>query len=114
MRMSDLSSDVGSSELVTAIVALHEHRRFHALVERRDEGLIARFCRSLLALFLTGIAVELTLSPIALYHFHQTGILGAFANIVAIPPTPFVILPGSDELRVWQECGSTCRSRWSP
>src|SRR3546814_3727360 len=53
---------------VTAIVALHEHRRFHALVERRDEGLIARFCRSLLALFLTGIAVELTLSPIALYH----------------------------------------------
>src|SRR3546814_7281456 len=70
---------------VTAIVALHEHRRFHALVERRDEGLIARFCRSLLALFLTGIAVELTLSPIAPYHFHQTGILGAFATIVAIP-----------------------------
>src|SRR3546814_812317 len=78
---------------VTAIVALHEHRRFHALVERRDEGLIARFCRSLLALFLTGIAVELTLSPIALYHFHQTGILGAFANIVAIPLTTFVIMP---------------------
>src|SRR3546814_14669437 len=51
------------------------------------------FFRSLLALFLTGIAVELTLSPIALYHFHQTGILGAFANIVAIPLTTFVIMP---------------------
>src|SRR3546814_3794018 len=51
------------------------------------------FCRSLLSLFLTGIAVELTLSPIALYHFHQSGILCAFANIVAIPLTTFVIMP---------------------
>src|SRR3546814_11774801 len=55
--------------------------------------MIARFWRSLLALFLNGIAVELTLSPIALYHFHQTGILGAFANIVALPLTTFVIMP---------------------
>ncbi|MES2444584.1 MAG: ComEC/Rec2 family competence protein [Pseudomonadota bacterium] len=31
--------------------------------------------------------------PIGLYHFHQAGIYGALANIVAIPLTTFVIMP---------------------
>src|SRR3546814_20058720 len=76
---------------VTAIVALHEHRRFHALVERRAEGLIARFCRSLLPLFLTGIAVELTLSPISFYPFPPHRLSSPFANILTVPLTPFFL-----------------------
>ena len=49
--------------------------------------------RALLALVLTGVAVEVALSPIALYHFHKAGLYGALANIVAIPLTTFVIMP---------------------
>jgi predicted membrane metal-binding protein len=42
---------------------------------------------------LTGLAVEFALMPIALYHFHKAGLYGAFANILAIPLTTFVIMP---------------------
>ncbi len=78
---------------ITAIVALHQHPRIAALVARRDEGMIARTGRSLLGLLLTGLAVELALAPIALFHFHRSGLYGALANIVAIPLTTFVIMP---------------------
>lgn len=78
---------------ITAIVALHEHPSIKALLSRRDEGLALRVGRSLVGLILTGVAVELALSPIALYHFHKSGLYGAFANILAIPLTTFVIMP---------------------
>lgn len=78
---------------VTALVALHEHPRVRALLARREEGIAMRFGRLLLGLLLTGLAVELALSPIALFHFHKAGAYGALANIVAIPLTTFVIMP---------------------
>jgi competence protein ComEC len=49
--------------------------------------------RGLGSLLLTGIAVELALMPIGLFHFHKAGVYGALANIVAIPLTTFVIMP---------------------
>ena len=52
-----------------------------------------RLLRGLLSLLITGVAVEVALAPIALYHFHQAGLYGALANIVAIPLTTFVIMP---------------------
>jgi competence protein ComEC len=64
-----------------------------ALLARRDEGLARRLGRSLAGLLLTGFAVELAIAPIALFHFHQAGLFGALANIVAIPLTTFVIMP---------------------
>jgi competence protein ComEC len=78
---------------ITAIVALHESPRVQAWVSRRDEGVIARGGRLLFALILTGLAVELALMPIALFHFHKAGLYGALANVVAIPLTTFVIMP---------------------
>lgn len=78
---------------ITAIVALHEHPRIKAILSRRDEGLVAKAGRALLGLILTGLAVEIALAPIALYHFHKAGFYGALANIVAIPLTTFVIMP---------------------
>jgi competence protein ComEC len=78
---------------IVAIVALHEHPRMRALFARRDEGLLAKAGRMLLALVLTGLAVELALAPIALFHFHKAGLYGALANVVAIPLTTFVIMP---------------------
>ena len=78
---------------IMAIVALHEHPRVQALLARREEALPAKAARVLLALVLTGIAVEAALTPIALFHFHRAGLYGALANIVGIPLTTFVIMP---------------------
>jgi competence protein ComEC len=78
---------------MTAIVALHEQPRVRALLARRDEGRVQKLGRALLALILTGLAVEVALAPIALFHFHKSGLYGAAANIVAIPLTTFVIMP---------------------
>lgn len=78
---------------VTAIVALHESKRVRGWFERREEGWGWRFARGVGSLLLTGLVVEIALTPIALFHFHKSGVYGALANIVAIPLTTFVIMP---------------------
>lgn len=78
---------------VTAIVALYEWPAARALFAAQEESWIKRAARHLGALLVTGIAVELILMPIAIYHFHRAGLLGALANLVAIPLTSFVIMP---------------------
>jgi len=78
---------------VTAIVALHESPRVRGWFKRREEGHGRRLLRALGSLLLTGVAVELALMPIGLFHFHKAGVYGALANIVAIPLTTFVIMP---------------------
>lgn len=78
---------------VAAIVALHENVRVRRWCERREEGRLRRIGRSLVALLLTGFVVELALMPIGLFHFHKAGLYGAFANLVAIPLTTFVVMP---------------------
>jgi competence protein ComEC len=78
---------------VTAIVALHSTVWSRRLFQRREEGVIARVGRAALAMVMTGLAVELALIPLALYHFHRSGLYGVAANIVAIPLTTFVIMP---------------------
>jgi competence protein ComEC len=78
---------------VTSIVALHSTRWARRFFQRRDEGLLARGVRDLVAMIGTGLAVELALMPFALFHFHRAGLYGVGANIVAIPLTTFVIMP---------------------
>jgi competence protein ComEC len=78
---------------ITTIVALHELQWVKTLTKTRDEPRFKRFGRGVLELLLTGIAVEIALAPIALFHFHKSGVYGALANIVAIPLTTFVIMP---------------------
>ena len=78
---------------VTAIIALHSTAWARKLFHRREEGIPERIGRALLALVATGIAVELALVPIGLYHFHKAGLYSVLANIVAIPMTTFVIMP---------------------
>jgi competence protein ComEC len=78
---------------IVAIIALHENPRVQAWVARRDEGWPMRVGRFLFGLILTGLAVEITLTPIALFHFHKAGLYGALANVIAIPLTTFVIMP---------------------
>src|SRR5256886_16452460 len=78
---------------VTAIVALHSTDWARKLFMRRDEGVLARLGRALLGVILTGLAVELALIPLALFHFHRAGLYGVGANIIAIPLTTFGIMP---------------------
>lgn len=78
---------------VGAIVALHESPQVRRWFARREEGWVPHLVRQLAALLLTGIVVEAVLAPIALFHFHKAGLYGAFANIVAIPMTTFIIMP---------------------
>lgn len=78
---------------IASIVALHENPRIQALLARRDEGRLLRLGRFLFGLVLTGLVVETALAPIALFHFHRTGLYGAGANVIAIPLTTFIIMP---------------------
>ena len=78
---------------VASIIALHSTAWARRTFQRRDEVWPARLARAVVALIATGLAVELTLIPIALYHFHKSGLYGVAANIIAIPLTTFVIMP---------------------
>jgi competence protein ComEC len=78
---------------VTAIIAFHDHPRVRALTLKREESWPRRLWRELMVLLATGVLVEAALAPIAAYHFHRAGLYGAFANIVAIPLTTFLIMP---------------------
>ena len=90
---------------VTSIVALYSTRWARRLLQRRDEGLIARTMRSLFGIVATGLAVEIALAPLALFHFHRAGLYGVFANIVAIPLTTFVIMPSEAAALVFDAVG---------
>ncbi|HTG38576.1 ComEC/Rec2 family competence protein [Sphingomonas sp.] len=78
---------------VTAIVALHEHPTVSRWFATREEPFVTRAGRGIGSLLLTGLAVELALMPIGLFHFHKAGLYGAAANLVAIPLTTFVVMP---------------------
>ena len=78
---------------VTTIVALHQHPRVQGWLMRRDEGVVAGMTRFVAGLVLTGLAIEVALTPIAMFHFHRAGLYGALANVLAIPLTTFVIMP---------------------
>jgi competence protein ComEC len=78
---------------ITSIVALHEWKPMQRLTGPREEGWPSKIGRGLLSLLATGVAVEIALAPIALFHFHRQGLYGALANIVAIPLTTFVTMP---------------------
>jgi competence protein ComEC len=78
---------------VTAIVAIHSTAWSRRLFQRRDEDIVRRIGRELLAIIVTGLAVEFALIPMALFHFHRAGLYGVGANIIAIPLTTFVIMP---------------------
>ncbi len=82
-----------SFSAVATIIVLHESPLVRKWTVGLEEGVVLRSGRFLLSLLLTGLAIELVLAPIALFHFHKSGLYGALANIVAIPLTTFFIMP---------------------
>jgi competence protein ComEC len=78
---------------VASIIALHHWRPVSGWLGPREESWPARMLRGLFGLLLTGLVVEITLMPFALYHFHRAGLYGVAANLIAIPLTTFVVMP---------------------
>lgn len=78
---------------VIAIVALHDAAPVRAFLAPREEAWWQRGLRQLAMLLLTGVVIELALMPVGLFHFHQAGAYGAFANVIAIPLTTFISMP---------------------
>ncbi len=78
---------------VIAIVALHGAAPVRAFLAPREEPWWARQLRQLAMLLLTGVVIELALMPIGLFHFHQAGVYGALANVIAIPLTTLASMP---------------------
>jgi len=78
---------------VLAIVAVHSSERMKRFLAHRDEGWPIRAGRKLVSLLITGMAIELALMPIGLFHFHRAGVYGALANIIAIPLTTAITMP---------------------
>ena len=78
---------------VTAIVWLHGQSSVQKIFRAPDQTLLVRLMLGIASLFLTGLVIEIALAPIALFHFHKSGLYGAAANILAIPLTTFVIMP---------------------
>ncbi|MFC3174276.1 ComEC/Rec2 family competence protein [Novosphingobium bradum] len=78
---------------VLTIVALHQAGWMRHFAARREEPWWLAGARHLAVILLTGVAIELALLPIGLYHFHRAGVYGALANVIAIPLTTFVTMP---------------------
>ena len=78
---------------VTSIIVLHQSRWARDLLGPREETWPFRIARGVIGLLLTGLVVEMTLIPLALYHFHRAGLYGVGANLIAIPLTTFVVMP---------------------
>lgn len=82
-----------SFSAVIAIVALHGAAPVRTFLAPREEPWWARQLRHVAMLLLTGVVIELALMPIGLFHFHQAGVYGALANVIAIPLTTLASMP---------------------
>jgi competence protein ComEC len=78
---------------IAGLIAFNEIPAIKRFNAPREEGRVALVARATASLIMTGIAVELVLAPIALYHFQRTGLYGALANIIAIPLSTFIVMP---------------------
>ncbi len=78
---------------VIAIVALHSSAPMRTFMAPREQAWWRRGLRNVAMLLVTGAVIEAALMPIAVYHFHRSGIYGALANVVAIPMTEFLTMP---------------------
>ncbi len=78
---------------VLAIISLHSAAPVRHFLEQKLEAWWMRLGRHFLLALLTGMVIELALMPIALFHFHRSGVYGGMANIIAIPLTTFFSMP---------------------
>src|SRR3546814_12904123 len=104
MRISDWSSDVCSSDLLRRVFGIEMQRvRVHRQQREPD---VVRFGDGAAGPVLVDVA-DLEVLEIA------TDLLAITIGADLSDPVNHAFLR-SEERRVWKECVSTCRSRWSP
>src|SRR3546814_14469799 len=110
MRISYWSSDVCSSVLALAREGGQVHDGDVRLGPRRA-GPVEHLAVHVLAEHIHGVGhLQQPCAP----HLRQRGVAGALAQRVAHIAREHRASVRSEERRVGKECGSTCRSRWSP
>ncbi len=98
---------------VTTIVALVSTQWYKRCFTHKADALWHHnLARHLGALFVTGLAIEIVLMPIALFHFHRAGVYGALANMIAIPMTTFLVMPASVLASVLEPAGMSGPFWW--
>src|SRR3546814_12141585 len=107
MRISDWSSDVCSSDLISMFGSMQGGANAYAKVGM-ETGVIAANPHQLIVMLFEGAQAALNN---ALQHM-QTGNIAEKGK--AISKAIMIIERRSEERRVGKECVSTCRSRWSP
>jgi len=62
-------------------------------IQQKAYGFFGKIKKDILANFYSSLFVGFTTGPIVVYHFHVFANYSAFANIVAIPITTFILMP---------------------
>lgn len=78
---------------VGTVIALAEAPIMKIFSDRHQASWLKKTALIVAEIIIGGVMVEAVVSPITLYHFHQSGFYGALANILAIPLTTFVTIP---------------------
>src|SRR3546814_14807275 len=122
MRISDWSSDVGSSYLFQS-ARLSGGAALLVLQGDRDDWVSLQQCQDAVhAMIVGGQAASMRIVPGALHAFDRadvppTPIPGAITSTtfptIYMTDTGISIDPRSEERRVGKECVSTCRARWT-
>ena len=78
---------------VLVVAALHHAEARLGLARHADDGWFTALLRRASMLMIGGFAIALAIAPIALFHFHRTGVYGPWANLLAIPLVMGVAMP---------------------
>lgn len=79
---------------VTALIGLWEAvARRHRRRPGKPPGWLGRTVRYVAGVAATSLVASLVTAPVAAHHFQQVPVLGAVANLVAVPVTAFLTMP---------------------
>ncbi|MFT8736289.1 MAG: ComEC/Rec2 family competence protein [Zymomonas mobilis] len=97
---------------VATVIALAEAPLMEIFANRREAGWLKKTALIVAEIIIGGVMVEAVVSPITLYHFHQSGFYGALANILAIPLTTFITIPAEALALVTDPVGCSAPFWW--
>lgn len=79
---------------VTGLVAFYEATRRYWVDVYRDSGWFRRGLIYLAGVCVTTVIASIATAPFSIYHFQQFANYGLLANLLAVPLTSFVVMPG--------------------
>lgn len=81
---------------VAALVSVYEYLRSTGLAERVGSyGLLRRGMIFFVGIVLSTVVAGIAVAPFAAYHFHTTQHLAVVANLIAMPVSNIIIMPGA-------------------